>query len=233
MLAVFFGDDRKKVRDAATEYIDNNLPENASLTTIEAEEYQAGWLSDALGVASLFGGEEWFVLDRPSQNGEYKEEVESALADLEKSPNTFIVLEDKMLATIKKRYDKHAVLMREFTAAKAAGFNNFALADALAGKDKRRLWLLYQEACLSGVREEEVIGILWWQLKTLRLAKLTSGAKAAGMKEFPYNKAKRSLVKFADNELERLSDTLLALYHDSRAGRRDMDIALEKWILKL
>ena len=233
MYLVFFGDNRKKVRDAVTAYIEKNFPEDGSLTTLDDADYQPGQLSDALGATSLFGGVEWFILDNPSGNADFKAETEKSLAAMSESPNTFIVLEGKLAPADKKRYEKYATLQREFCAEKGGGFNNFALADALVNKDKRRLWLLWQEARLSGVREEEVIGILWWQLKTLRLAGLTKNAKAAGMKEFPYNKAKRGLAKFTGKELDNLSHSLLELYHDSRAGLKEIDTALEKWILKL
>ncbi len=105
--------------------------------------------------------------------------------------------------------------------------------EALATKDKRKLWVLLQEARLAGQRDEDIIGLLWWQLKALRLAKITRNADEAGMKEFPYSKAKRALGKFGDGEVEKLSHSLLELYHDGHAGRRDMDMALEEWVLSI
>jgi hypothetical protein len=72
---------------------------------------------------------------------------------------------------------------------------------------------------------------LWWQLKTLRLAELTQSADEAGVKSFPYDKAKRSLSKFAPGEVVALSESLLRLYHDARAGKRDLILALERWVL--
>jgi hypothetical protein len=53
------------------------------------------------------------------------------------------------------------------------------------------------------------------------------------MKDFPYNKAKRSLRNFKEGELEKLSQTLLAVYHDGHGGKRDIDLALEKWTLTI
>ncbi|MCA9362001.1 hypothetical protein KC906_01370 [Candidatus Kaiserbacteria bacterium] len=233
MYVVFFGTDRGGVRDAATSYIEKNLPADATLTTIDAAEYQPSQLSDALGASSLFGGEEWFVIDTPSNNSECDEEVKGALADMAESSNTFIVLESALLAASKKTYAKHATNMQECTAEKADRFNSFALAEALAGKDKRKLWVLLQEAKLSGMREEEIVGMLWWQLKALRLAQTTRSAAEAGMKDFPYNKAKRALVQFAPGEVERITQSLLELYHDGHAGVREMDLALEEWVLRV
>ena len=138
-----------------------------------------------------------------------------------------------MLAPAKKKYDKHAADTTEFTAEKTERFNTFAMAEAVAGKDKRKLWVLLQEARLSGLRDEEIIGMLWWQLKSLRLAAVTSSASEAGMKDFPYNKSKRALTTFHPHEVESLSQSLLELYHAGHAGIQDMDSALERWVLGL
>ena len=233
MLVVYYGSDRSGVRDAATKYIEDTMPSDGTLTTIDGSEYQPGQVADALGATSLFGGSEWFVFDTPSSSSECDEEVKAALSELAESPNTFVVIEESLLAAPKKVYAKHAADMTECKLAAVERFNSFALAEALAQKDKRRLWVILQECKLHGMREEEIVGMLWWQLKALRLAKQTSSATEAGMKDFPYNKAKRSLVKFTEGEVERLSQSLLTLYHDGHAGVREMDVALEWWVLRV
>lgn len=233
MFVVFYGSNRGKVRDGATEYIAAHFPADGTLTTIDASDFETGQLADAFGATSLFGGREWFVLDAPSTNPDFVEAVTSSLAELAESSNTFVILEGPLLAPAKKKYEKFAAKLTEFTAEKADRFNSFALAEALAGKDKRKLWVLLQEARLEGLREEEIVGMLWWQLKALRLAALTKSADEAGMKDFPYNKAKRALVKFSDGEVGRLSQSLLEVYHAGHSGTRDMDSALEQWVLEL
>jgi DNA polymerase III delta subunit len=233
MYEVFFGSDRKSARDSATEYISKNMPEGATLTTVEGGGYEEGIINDALGASSLFGGEEWFVIDTPSDNKDCLEEVKGLLEQMSESNNTFIILEGALLAPAKKTYGKYAKDTHEFKAETVERFNSFGLAEALAGKDKRKLWVLLQEAKLAGLREEEVVGMLWWQLKALRLASVTKTASEAGMKDFPYNKAKRALSKFTEGEVEKLSQSLLGLYHDGHGGIRDMDIALEQWALKM
>lgn len=233
MYVVFYGSDRGKVRDGATEYIDAKLPPDGTLTTIDAVDFESGQLADALGASSLFGGSEWFVLDTPSDNAVFIEAVNSTLVEMSESGNTFVILEGSLLMPAKKKYEKYAAEITEFTAEKTDRFNSFALAEALASKDKRKLWVLLQEARLEGLREEEIVGMLWWQLKSLRLAALTKSAAEAGMKDFPYNKAKRALAKFSEGEVERLSQSLLGLYHAGHAGMREMDVALEEWVLAL
>lgn len=231
MYVVFYGSDRGEVRDAASTYIEANKTEDATLTIIEGVNFQSGLVADALGASSLFGGTEWFIFDTPSDNPDFIEALTDSLKELAESNNTFVILEGALLAPAKKAYGKYAAVITEYTAEKTARFNAFALAEALAEKDKRKLWVLLQEAKLEGLRAEEIVGVLWWQLKALRLAALTKTAAEAGMKDFPYNKAKRALNKFSSGEVDKLSQSLLELYHDAHAGLRDMDVALEEWVL--
>lgn len=232
MYKVFFGTDRQGVRDAATNFVEQKLPADGTLTTIEADEFAAGRIADTLGATSLFGGEEWFVFDTPSADADFAEEVKKNLKEMSESSNTFLILEGALLAPAKKSYGKYSESIEEFTAVKTERFNTFVMADALASKDRRKLWVLLQEAKLGGLAPEEIIGMLWWQLKALRLAEVTRNANEAGMKDFPYNKAKRSLSKFAAGEVEKLSYSLISLYHDGHSGVRDIDLALESWVLR-
>jgi len=207
------------------------MSSDGTVTTLEAQSFVSGQIADALGAASLFGGEEWFVIDTPAADPDMAQEVTSSLKEMSESQNTFLILEGALLAPAKKSYAKHAASSEEFIAVKNERFNTFAMADALAQKDRRQLWVLLQNAKREGLAAEEIIGMLWWQLKALRLADVTSNAAQAGMKDFPYNKAKRSLAKFTPGEVIKNSHTLLELYHDGHAGLRDIDLALEQWVL--
>lgn len=230
MLVVYFGTDRKQCRSAADAYI-KKQGDGVTINTIDDRSYTEGSLENAVGAESLFGNKELYVLDTPSRTAEFEAAVKDKLEEIAESSNTFIVIEGALLAPAKKRYAKHAEIFEEFSADKAERFNTFALADALAKRDRRTLWLLLQEARSLGFSDEELIGILWWQLKALRLANITTNATEAGMKDYPYQKAKRSLQAFAAGDIDRLSHTLLKLYHEGHAGIRELDTALEKWIL--
>ena len=230
MLQVFYGTDRTAVRDAAhKEYQKLGLIP----TVIEESTYVTGSVASAVGASSLFGGSECFLLDTPSGDDDFQAEVMGSLKELSESQNIFIVLESALLADPKKKYGKYASKVEEFTATKAERFNSFTLAEALAKKDKKNLWVLLQEANAAGLRPEEIIGMIWWQLKALRLAKLTRNAEEAGMKDYPYKKAKQSLSLFKEGEVDHLARTLLELYHDAHQGKRDMDLALEEWVLRV
>lgn len=233
MLAVFYGNDAVAVRDAAHRYVLKYVPEGVAYMTIDVDNYAAGAVRDAAGGVSLFGGASTYVIDTPSADEQFAAEVRDMLPALAESSHVFVVIENTLLADVKKVFAKHADTIEEHKRAAERGFNSFSLADALARRDKRSLWMLLQDAFRAGEGSEEIIGILWWQLKALRLASVTASAKEADMKEFPYQKAKRALAKFKDGELTQLSHSLLAAYHDARIGKLDLDLALERWVLGL
>lgn len=222
-----------KVRQVAFALVGKEEAGGVTVTLVDSESFAPGFLNDAVGASSLFGETELYVLDTPSGKKDFEEEVKSNLEALGESSNTFVVIEEALLAAPKKQYQKYAESLEEFKGEAKERLNVFSMADALSRKDKKTLWLLLQEAKAAGLSEEEIIGTLWWQLKTLRLAAITNSASEAGMKDFPYQKAKRSLSKFKVGELETMSRNLLFVYHDGHAGVRDLDLALEEWVLTL
>lgn len=233
MLHVFFGSDVVTVRQKAFSLTSKYVEEGMKLERIDLDTYVSGVCMNIANSVSLFGEKTVYLIDTPSLDSSFYEEVVASLQAFKESENMFVVVEGTLLAPAKKLFTKYANSIEEVKTSVEARFNAFAMADSLSLKDKKMLWLQLQDAKQAGLSAEEVIGTLWWQLKTLRLAKLTHNADEAGMKDFPYNKAKRVLKNFKDGELESLSRKLLAIYHDGHNGKRDIDMALEKWTLTI
>lgn len=235
MLKVFFGNDVIGVREAASAYLTELRSEDDELDVdrLESENYEPGKLVSLSETMPLFGGSKVYIIDTPSLMTDFWNEVLVEIETLERSQHTFILIEGSILAADKKKINKFVPDIAEYKKTAEQNFDAFKMAEALARKDKKSLWILLQEAFSSGMTAEEIIGILWWQLKTLRLAKLTQSASEAGVKDYPYNKAKKSLVNFKEKEVEKISLTLLELYHDGHTGKRDINLALEEWALKL
>ncbi len=233
MLYVFCGNDTEAVRERAFLLVHEYEERGAVAVRIDTDRYAPGLFADLVGAVSLFGGTECYLIDMPSESEDMYEATKEHLAAFAESAHTFILIEGTLLAPQKKQFEKYAEKLVEIKGVAGERFNAFALADALAEKDKKQLWLLLQDAKQSGLSAEEIIGTLWWQLKTLRLAALTANASEAGMKDWPYNKAKRSLARFKSGEVDELSRALLTVYHDGHDGLRDIDIALEHWVLRV
>ncbi len=235
MLYVFYGSDTKQVRQAAQDKLTKLREDNPNLNVyhIESEAYEPGQIINASSSVSLFSGTSVYLIDTPSNKIECLAEVEQVASAMASSGHHFIVIEGNLLATHKKLLGAESTEMTEYKSVSGERFDAFKLADGLARRDKRSLWFLLMEARRENMSAEEIIGILWWQLKTLRLAFLTKNSDEAGIKDFPYNKAKRALVNFKSGEVESLSRSLLTLYHEGHAGKRDINLALEEWILKM
>jgi len=233
MLQLYFGNDSIKVREAANAAaLADARSVSTNLTRIESEAFAPGMLLDVVGSVSLFGDQEVYLIDTPSEVPEMYNEVIGSLLEMASSANIFIVIEQGLLALEKKKWQKHATVFEEFTKTAGERFNVFAMAEALSKRDKKALWILLCEAKQAGLVAEEIIGTLWWQLKALRLAAVSASAVEADMKDYPYQKAKQALRNFKAGELDKLSSGLLSVYHDGHGGVRDIDLALEEWVLR-
>lgn len=106
------------------------------------------------------------------------------------------------------------------------------MGDAFAEKNRKKAWTLFLRATGDEhVAPEIVHGILFSQVKNMLLAKKED--KNPGVHPFVFQKAKRYALNFKTEELEKLSASLVELYHDGRRGICDMHIALERFILNI
>lgn len=233
MIYIFFGKNVTGVREKALSFMQTLAQSDSEVIKITSEAYGAGVLVDLAESVSLFGGAQVVLLDTPSSDAEFNDGVEEHIELLRDSKNHFVIIEGGLLADKKKLYTKHAEYIEEIKSEAIEKFNTFALADALLNRDKKTLWLLLTQAWEAGESNEAIVGILFWQIKVLRLAERTSSPEEAGQKPFPYNKGKRALSKFKKGDVDRLSQELLELYHAGHQGRVDMSVALEKWVLSI
>ncbi len=230
MLICFYGSDIERARAEARLFLerDERTPE-----WIVASEWYTGRCTESAETMPLFGGAKLFVLDTPTQSKDFFTEVTDSVETFKISPHTFVLIEGGLLVGQLKPIKASANDIFEYKKAAEQSFNTFALADALAAKDKRALWTKLRGAYDAGESAEAIIGILMWQLKALLLAARTKSAEEADMKDFTYNKAKRALGTFATGEVEGLVRSLLTVYHQGHGGEKNINDALEEWVLTL
>lgn len=119
----------------------------------------------------------------------------------------------------------------------AKEYNPFAICDAFASKNKTRMWVLLQEALLSGIAAEEVFYKISWQLKNLLLIKKTVAfgvknlEKETKLHPFVIKKTLAAARNFTEGELRNYSFDLVKLYHAVRSGKEEFQIGLEKFLL--
>jgi len=233
MLKVFYGSDQIKVRQQAHLALAEALTPQTELYRLEGDNYESGQLLLVCKAVSLFSSQAVYLLEAEPASEILYEDFLNQIEDLANSIHIFVVIAGDLLAADKKKIAKLASVMEEYKKVSGSSFNPFKMADALAVRDKKNLWLLLQEAKQNGLSAEEIIGTLWWQLKAIRLAAATKNFAEAGMKEYPYKKAKSALNTFNLRAVEEKSHALLKLYHEGHQGLRDLDLALEEWVLKL
>ncbi len=233
MLYVYFGNDVVQVREKAFAFVRTLTVDDTLVTHITPERYEEGMIIDLAQGSSLFSSTQVCVVDTLSDDSEILESALKHLEEMQMSTNHFVVIETSLNASNKKKIEVHAEKIEELTAEKIEKFNAFSLTDAFLRRDKKSLWILLIEAWKNGLKNEEIIGVLMWQVKVLRLAERTKSAEEAGQKEYVYNKAKRALSLFKKGELDAISRRLLTIYHDGHLGRHDTSLALERWALTL
>jgi DNA polymerase III delta subunit len=247
MIYFYYGTDTESARKKAKITIDSLLLKkpDATLIKIGDEDLSLGKLSELAGGQGLFSSKYIVFLYKTFDNKENKELILKDLKEIKGSDNIFIFAEGKMdkvsLTKIEKNAEKvqefikpeKALTKKEARAQKGEKIDFFEFSNALGKRDKRGLWVLYQDALAEQVPAEEVHGIFFWQVKSMLLAKNCKTAEEANMKPYPYQKSKEAARNFKDGELENLSTKLVSMYHEAHRGNIDFFVALEKFILEL
>ena len=235
MLYVLYGNDVVKGRAKLASLVESlkKKKPNASLIRFDEETFDGSRLDELIGVQGLFEARCIVVLDRVFSEKENREAVLVRLPDIAESPNVVISFEEQLDASTKKKLEKHAEKMQLFEERtdKAEAFNIFTLTGALGRRDARGLWGLYHKAKASGVSDEEIHGLLFWQLKCMLLSSREMSAAEAGLKPFVFNKAKSAAKNYTKEELKAFAGKLVELYHEARRGCYGLDTALERFIL--
>ena len=237
MLYLLYGDDvvgGKAKLSALVKSLQKKKPE-ASLIQFDEDTFDVSRLDELIGVQGLFEARCIVVLDRVISEKENRDAVLLRLSDIAESPNVVILFEESLDISTKKKLERWAEKVQLFEREKEKDrpFNVFSLTEALGSRDMTGLWSLYHKAKASGVSDEEIHGLLFWQVKCMLLSLREKSAQGAGLKPFVFNKAKSATKNYTQEELKVFARTLVELYHESRRGRHGLDTALERFILGL
>ena len=195
-----------------------------------------GWSEESVNelaqTQGLFAEREIFFVDHViSEIG--PEDITGHIKNLSESNNLIVFIEDgpdKLTERIEK--DAEYVLNAP-KKAEEKGFNVFSLTDALFAKNKKKLWLLYQQALSEKMEPEfDIHRILFWGIKMLALAKKYGSAASAGISPFVYSKAKAGVENFKENEIEKIAQDLANMTIQARQGE-EWEVLLERFILSL
>ncbi|MES2060156.1 MAG: hypothetical protein V4438_03935 [Patescibacteria group bacterium] len=238
MIYFYYGTDKEKVRAKARgtfEALRKKKPD-ASFVERNGEGLTFSDLEMMLGMQGLFEKKIVAKLSDILANKELEDEVLKNLKAMHESENIFIWSEGAVNKAPLEKIKKHAEKAEEFAAKeifKPKEFSIFFLADALGERDKKKLWMLFVEALRRGKVMEEMHGTLFWQLKTILLAKKTKSAEEASINPFPYSKARSFAKNWQEAELQKAMSHLVDMYHKAHRGELDFEIAMEKFALSI
>ncbi len=247
MIYFYYGTDSESARKKAKITVDSLLSKkpDATLVKIGDEDLSTDKIIELSSGQALFSNKYIIFFHRSFENKNNKELILKNLKEFAESENIFIFAEGKVdkvsLAKIEKKAEKIQEFIKpekklnkkEKLALIGEKIDFFEFADALGRRDKRGLWVLYQDALAEQVPAEEVHGIFFWQVKSMLLAKKCKNADEANMKPFPFSKAREYARNYKDGELEKISSNLVSMYHEAHRGNLDFFVALEKFILQL
>lgn len=236
MLYFLHGSDKGRSLAKARKIVEALLAKRpeANVFRLNPESWDHGRFEELLVSGGLFAEKHAVVLNSALELDDIAEVVLGSLDAMRGSPNVFIWVEAEVAGPVLARVSAAAEKVEEHVmkaAPKKEEPNRFALADAFAERDRKRAWPMLLEALEAG-EPEEVHGILWWCVKSLLAAKNSKSAEEANQKPFVHSKAKRQLAKWKEGEIEAVADRMVRGYHDSRRGKGDLALSLERLVLE-
>lgn len=229
MLYLFYGTDVEKVRAKAFEWVAKARAKEPNLAYVRLakEELSSAALLDAALSGGLFVKRLLVLIDDPYQKvraaseeeeGEAAEAgsaVDEQLDALADSDNAIVLLAPKLPSVKAKKIAGKAKVAYEFNArlapSEARGFNS-ALVNALAAKNREKLWLETARALRAGDAPEMLHGLLHWKARDL----LEKGGR-----------------DWKRDEARQLSLDLIRLVQDSRRKGLDLSESLERFALSI
>lgn len=263
MLYLIHGTNIDKIKAKQNELVSimQKKQPDVSLYKINENGVSLDLLNELLSSQGLFLAKYIVVLDRlitlgagasksaNNINSEISDFLIKNLENFKESDHAWIIVEEKISAPNLKKLEKFAFKVFHFDES-SAGENrtnqalslkkerptSFAFAENFAVRNKALAWQEFQKLKEAELAGEEIHGVLWWQFKSVFLAKSckdAGGAKNAGLSPYVFQKSKKASLLWSDDELNSILKQLVLIYHDAHRGEGDLMVGLERLTLKL
>ena len=241
MLYLLVGMDRGKINS----FIKKSVGE-ARAQKMDIFSWDADLVRSNIESSSLFGGvAECLILEGIGESEEAWKLLLILVESMAESPKSFFVIEsdigDEVLDLLKIggakisdfREKKENKWKQKFNPpAGGDKYNPFALADAVGKKSAKEAWIEYERARLAGAEPEELHGRVWGKARDM-IASEKATAEELGLHPFVHQKAKADFKNWSKEKLDNFTDKLLDIYHQSRLGGDELDLAMEKLLLNI
>lgn len=232
----FIGSDTTRARKEIRLLVDtfSSAGTSARVVHFDEENFDAQLALEAMNEQNLFGGQNIIVLDSILSHdlGE-----KFYLEDLALSSNIIILRENtlKKALLVKVQSLCDIVVCDAIKTAEQKKFGDFALADAVAARDKRVAWVEFQKSKRRGEAMEPIHGMLFWAFKTMTMIATLprTEAIASGVKAFTYSKYQAAMKGYRTEEILSHLDELKDMYHKAHRGECDLEISIEQFLLKM
>lgn len=214
MIYLFAGDDFKK-KLANYENFSAKISKDAEFFSISNSNFGENIFESLLGGAGLFNSKKIIFFSNILEKEENTEAILNRLSQMADSDDSFIFLEGKLGKVVLDAFKKARAEINyfELPKEKKEKFNNFLLADALADRDKLKLWIYFRQAIDLGVSLEELVGVLSWKVKDMLL--------------------KKNFYKVKKEELQKTAFVLATILPKARGEGKDDEASLERYFLEI
>lgn len=233
MLYIFYGSNRKVIHDKAMSLV-TQLRErkpDATYTSLPAEDGVVEKITEFADNQGLFKNKNLVFCSGLSSVAKNFTSLSKILTE---SPNVFVLAEEKLDAKTITALKKIGAKISEHNKEDSKiPFKIFTLGDAFGRRNKKELWALFLKAIEEGISAEEIHGVLFWQLKSMVVARGAETPEKAGLHPFVFKKSLSFAKNFTESELKSLSSKMVKFYHDARRGGTELELAIEKFILSI
>jgi len=234
MIYLIQGNDELKTRHKYDAVIESLLARKKDSVAwkIDSENFDEEKFRELIVAQDLFVNKYVVGCDHLIGNKKSVDFILENLEEIKSSANIFIILEDsleeKTLKQVRKFTEKDLSFDKKM--GEERKFNVFALTDALGERNRKKLWVLYQEALRADVPAEDVFWRLHWMVKHLLFFKKVKDPASSELKGYARSKIQNYAKNFRVEELEKLSGNLVELFHSARRGEGEMEIELERFV---
>lgn len=237
MLYVFLGNDYRARQEKLNAFLEQLRAKKseAELFLLDEQTFSSGKLEELASGQGLFDRNCIVVLSRTLESREALDVFLDKIELLGNSSNVFIVVEEAVDKSLRELFKKYAarVWNSDIGTRKTKPFNVFLIADALGKRDKKRAWIVFQNAMREGITPEQIHGTIFWHVKNMLLVKKIDNPSLLGMKPFVLKKTESAARHYREEELAKLSSLLVDTYHRARAGKGNLADGIEKILINL
>ncbi|MES2223741.1 MAG: hypothetical protein V4469_02285 [Patescibacteria group bacterium] len=238
MIYFYYGTDREKIQKTARATFDalQKKKPDASFVSFGVENLDENILQEITASQGLFERKVVAKIADIMEDKEKSELVLKFLKEMKATENIIVWSEGEVNKAPLEKIKKYAEKVEEFGVKQKAEKkfpSIFKMTDAIGDKDKKNAWALLRNELDQGTADEELHGTIFWQMKSILLAKKTKGADEAGLNPYVYSKAKSFSRNWEEKELNNAISSLIDMYHKAHRGQVNFETELERWMLSI